>query len=102
MNRDPLIMAKVKSILGALTEMAPGHTVEVRVPPYSAIQCIEGPRHTRGTPPNVVEMSADSLIALIDGTSSWAELEGKGAIHASGERSNLSEIFLKLANRMRS
>jgi len=102
MNRDPLIMAKVKSILGALTEMAPGHAVEVRIPPYSAIQCIEGPRHTRGTPPNVVEMSAESLFALADGSQSWADLAGKGAIHASGERSDLSEIFTTLANRMRS
>ena len=95
-------MAKVKSILGALTEMVPGHAVEVRIPPYSAVQCIEGPRHTRGTPPNVVEMSADSLFSLVEGTQSWDELEGAGAIHASGERSNLADIFEKLANRMRS
>ena len=102
MNRDPLILARVKKILGALTDMAPGHAVEVRIPPYSAIQCIEGPRHTRGTPPNVVEMQADALFALIEGSKSWAELAGNGAIHASGERSDLSEIFQSLANRMRS
>ena len=101
MKRDPQIMARVKEILSAISEIAPGHAVELRIPPYSAIQCVEGPKHTRGTPPNVVEMSADSLFALAGGTP-WAELVQAGAIHASGERSNLESLFMQVTNRMRS
>ncbi len=101
MKRDPQIMARVKGILSEISEIAPGHAVELRIPPYSAIQCVEGPKHTRGTPPNVVEMSAQTLFALASGTP-WAELIEAGAIHASGERSNLETLFIQVTNRMRS
>ena len=101
MKRDPQILARVKGILSEISEIAPGHAVELRIPPYSAIQCVEGPKHTRGTPPNVVEMSAQTLFALASGTP-WAELIEAGAIHASGERSNLETLFIQVTNRMRS
>ena len=94
--RDPIIMAKVKEILAALSQAEPGHAVEVRIPPYSAIQCGTGPKHTRGTPPNVVEMSADSLFRLAAGGLSWQTGVSTGEIHASGERSDLSALFEKI------
>lgn len=94
--RDPAIMAKVKEILAALSEAEPGHAVEVRIPPYSAIQCGTGPRHTRGTPPNVVEMNAQTLAGLAAGEISWKTAVSAGEIHASGERSDLSSLFEKI------
>ena len=94
--RDPIIMAKVKEILAALSDAEPGHAVEVRIPPYSAIQCGTGPKHTRGTPPNVVEMKADTLFALAAGELPWESGVSTGEIHASGERSDLSALFEKI------
>jgi Bacterial SCP ortholog len=94
--RDPVIMAKVKEILAALSEAEPGHAVEVRIPPYSAIQCGTGPKHTRGTPPNVVEMNAQTLERLATGEITWASAISAGEIHASGERSDLSSLFEKI------
>ena len=98
--RDQAELAKVKSLLAILSEIAPGHAVEVRVPPYAAIQCGEGSKHTRGTPPNVVEMSASTLFALVEGATDWDSSVESGAIHASGSRSNLKDLFLQLANRI--
>jgi Bacterial SCP ortholog len=72
---------------------APGRTVEVRVPPYGAVQCVEGPRHTRGTPPNVVETDAATWLRLATGTLSWTEAVASGAVRASGERADLSELL---------
>jgi len=94
--RDPVIMAKVKEVLSALSSAEPGHAVEVRIPPYSAIQCGTGPKHTRGTPPNVVEMSAATLFQLIDGAIAWEAGVASGVIHASGERSDLTSLFEKI------
>ena len=94
--RDPEIMAKVKEILAQISAIAPGHSVELRVPPYSAIQCGEGPKHTRGTPPNVVEMSAETLIALATGNISWSDATHNGSVIASGERSDISALFTEL------
>jgi hypothetical protein len=94
--RDPVIMAKVKEILGALQTAEPGHAVEVRIPPYSAIQCGTGPKHTRGTPPNVVEMNAQTLEKLATGEITWVSAISAGEIHASGERSDLSSLFEKI------
>lgn len=91
-----MIMAKVKEILLALSSAEPGHAVEVRIPPYSAIQCGTGPKHTRGTPPNVVEMNADALFRLASGKLSWESGVSTGEIHASGERSDLSVLFQKI------
>ena len=96
--RDPEIMNRVKEILSTISKIAPGHAVELRIPPYSAIQCVEGPKHTRGTPPNVVEMNADILFAISSGEINWNDAIADGRISASGERSNLSELFLQLSN----
>ena len=81
----------VKHFLAVLAARAPGKSVEVRVPPYAAVQCIEGARHTRGTPPAVVEVDAMTWIALARGQLSFADVVGCGPLHASGERSNLSD-----------
>jgi len=80
----------VTFLLGVLAGRAPGKAVEVRVPPYAAVQCIEGPRHTRGTPPNVVETDPVTWIALAAGRVSWAEAVAAGKVRASGPRSDLS------------
>ena len=96
--RDPEIMSQVKEVLAKISKLAPGHAVELRIPPYSAIQCVEGPKHTRGTPPNVVEMSAEVLFDISAGKISWSDAIGDGRISASGERSDLSPLFLQLAN----
>ena len=91
--RDPEIMARVKAILNKVEEVAPGKSVELRVPPYAAIQCVEGTTHRRGTPPNVVEMSADTLFDLFANTLKWEDGVATGAIHASGTLSDLSKVF---------
>ncbi len=80
----------VTYLLGLLAGRAPGKAVEVRVPPYAAVQCIEGPRHTRGTPPNVVETDPATWIALAAGRAGWAEAVATGKVRASGPRSDLS------------
>jgi hypothetical protein len=80
----------VRHLLDRLTTAAPGRTVEVRVPPYAAVQAIEGPRHTRGTPPNVVETDPRTWIALAVGRLTWDEALAKGAVSASGARADLS------------
>ena len=79
-----------KHFLAVLEERAPGHSVEVRVPPYAAVQVIPGVRHTRGTPPAVVEMDAATWIALASGSLSWADAESAGRVRASGERADLT------------
>jgi hypothetical protein len=80
----------VKHFLAVLEARAPGHSVEVRVPPYAAVQVIPGVRHTRGTPPAVVELDAPTWIALAIGALTWAEAEGAGRVLASGERADLT------------
>jgi hypothetical protein len=79
-----------KEYLARLVERAPGKSVEVRVPPFGAVQCIAGVRHTRGTPPAVVEMDAPTWIALAGGELGWADAVGSGRVWASGERADLS------------
>jgi hypothetical protein len=88
--RDPQVMAQIKATVAVLLERAPGRSVELRIPPYLAVQCIAGPRHTRGTPANVVEMSADVWLDLAHGRQTWSEAVGSGAVIASGERADLS------------
>ncbi|MCK6066365.1 MULTISPECIES: sterol carrier family protein [Microbacterium] len=83
----------VRYLLQLLAEKAPGQTVEVRVPPFGAVQVIEGPRHTRGTPPNVVETDPQTWIALATGGESWADAADSGRIAASGVRANLTELL---------
>ena len=79
-----------KHFLAVLETRAPGRSVEVRVPPYAAVQVIPGVRHTRGTPPAVVEMDAATWIALATGELAWPDAESAGRVHASGERADLS------------
>ena len=83
----------VKGLLNLLVAKAPGHAVEVRVPPYGAVQCIEGPRHTRGTPGAVVEMPAELWIDLALGRIGWNEARATGKVRASGERTDLSGLL---------
>jgi hypothetical protein len=80
----------VKHFLAVLGSRAPGRSVEVRVPPYAAVQAVPGVRHTRGTPPAVVETDAETWLALATGTSSWDEADRAGRLRASGERADLS------------
>jgi hypothetical protein len=80
----------VTFLLGVLAGRAPGRAVEVRVPPYAAVQCIGGPRHTRGTPPNVVETDPVTWIALAAGRAGWAQAVATGKVRASGPRSDLA------------
>lgn len=77
-------------LLDELAARAPGRAVEVRVPPYGAVQCIAGPRHTRGTPANVVELDPPTWLALSTGAATWDDLRRAGRIRASGERADLS------------
>lgn len=91
----------VRFTLEELADVAPGHTVEVRVPPDGAVQAIEGPRHTRGTPPNVVETDPQTWLALATGDLSWAEAVDAGRVHASGERADLAAWLPLQATRRR-
>jgi hypothetical protein len=87
---DADVRLLVKHHLALLAVRAPGRAVEVRVPPYSAIQVVGGTTHKRGTPPAVVEMTADTWLALATGDIAWREAEGRGLLLASGERSDLA------------
>jgi hypothetical protein len=84
----PAARLAVKLLLDRLATDHPGRSVEVRVPPYAAVQCVEGPRHTRGTPPNVIETDPRTWILLATGRLSWADARDR--ISASGERADLS------------
>ena len=88
----PVRAMAVRFLLEELAERAPGNSVEVRVPPFGAVQCVPGPRHTRGTPPNVVEMDAATWLALARGTEAWPEVLAAGRVHASGTRADLSGL----------
>jgi hypothetical protein len=88
-SRDIRAMA-VRYTLQLLAEQASGNTLEVRVPPFGAVQCIAGPRHTRGTPPNVVETDAATWLALATGALTWPDGIATGRIHASGQRADLA------------
>ncbi|MEY4262880.1 MAG: hypothetical protein RLY88_588 [Actinomycetota bacterium] len=83
----------VRFLLEELAAVAPGNSVEVRVPPLGATQCIEGPRHTRGTPPNTVEMSPEVWFAVATGKLAWADALATGQISASGVRADLSQVL---------
>lgn len=83
----------VRYLLQLLDEKAPGNTVEVRVPPFGAVQVVQGPRHTRGTPPNVVETDATTWIAIATGAEAWADAVSAGRIRASGVRADLSALL---------
>lgn len=82
--------ALVKHYLAVLEQRAPGRSVEVRVPPYAAVQVVPGVRHTRGTPPAVVETDAETWLAVATGRTTWGEAVASGKVLASGERTDLS------------
>jgi hypothetical protein len=84
------VRAQVKHWLASLAQRAPGNSVEVRVPPFAAVQVIPGVRHTRGTPPAVVETDAETWLALATGRTTWGEAVEAGAVRASGERTDLT------------
>lgn len=101
MARDPQMLLRVKAALDQIAKLAPGHAVELRIPPYAAIQCCAGPKHTRGTPPNVVEMGAEEFFALLTQSLLWSDGINDGRITASGERSDLSQLFERAAQTIR-
>ena len=96
----PELRAAVRYLLDLLAARAPGRAVEVRVPPYAAVQCVRGPRHTRGTPPNVVETDPVTWIRLATGRLTWAEAAGPaGGSRPAGSGPDLS-AFLPLLPRL--
>ena len=92
-KKDPATALKVQKFLDAIKKAAPGSSVELRIPLYGAIQCVAGVNHRRGTPANQVEMSAQVLIQLAQDPSLWSSLAQSGQIQASGQLSDLSQIF---------
>lgn len=80
----------VRYLLQILGDQEPGATVEVRIPPFGAVQFMEGLSHTRGTPPNVVETDAATFVALADGRLSWAAARDRALVAASGSRADIS------------
>jgi len=91
-SRDTIATA-VRFLLQVLAESAEGNTVEVRVPPFGAVQAIQGPRHTRGTPPNVIEMDAATWISLATGSVTWDDAVSAGRVSASGQRADLGDFL---------
>lgn len=87
------IATAVRYLLEELAELAPGKTVEVRVPPFGAVQCIGGLTHTRGTPPNVIETDAETWIGLATGSLVWEDQVASGRVLASGSRANLEGLL---------
>ncbi|PZG20380.1 hypothetical protein C1I95_09855 [Micromonospora craterilacus] len=85
-----MLRAAVRALLTILADRAPGRSVEVRVPPYGVVQCVPGPRHTRGTPPNTVEMDPETWLAVATGRLDWAQAVTEGRVRASGIRADLS------------
>jgi len=85
--------AAVKTSARWLAQQVPGRSVELRVPPFVAVQCVPGPRHTRGTPPNVVETDAATWLGLATGALTWADAVGAGRVSASGNRADLSALL---------
>lgn len=88
-----VIATAVRYSLEEVTARAPGNSVEVRVPPFGVTQCVEGPRHTRGTPPNVIECDAATWLELVTGRLAWAEAVDAGRVAASGLRADLSGLL---------
>ena len=97
MKVDPVLKLQVGEILTLVQQIAPGKSVELRIPSYSAIQCVSGSIHRRGTLSNVVEMSAQTLINLAENPHKWEELCAVGMISASGTNSNLKELFIQIS-----
>ncbi len=94
-DRETLATA-VRLTARTLAGSAPGASVEVRIPPFAAVQCIAGPRHTRGTPPNVVETDPRTWLRLVTGMSSLADAKSAGALSLSGSRAGEIDHWLPL------
>jgi hypothetical protein len=92
-KKDPNIASEVKRILDLIKKSAPGNSVELRIPPYGVIQCVAGVNHRRGTPANQVEMSGEVLIQLAQSPDLWPDLLKSGQIQASGQLSDLAQVF---------
>jgi hypothetical protein len=101
MASDLDLKREVKKILDLIKSEVPGKSVELRVPPYGAIQCVAGSNHRRGTPPNTVEMSGQTLIMLVNEPSLWITLCESGEVRASGLLSDLSNVFAQAAVKYR-
>ncbi len=97
MKQDLQLKSRIREILKIIQQLSPGNSVELRIPPYAAIQCVPGSVHKRGTPPNVVEMSGQTLIELINNPGNWDELCHTGLISASGTNANLEDLFRKVS-----
>jgi hypothetical protein len=97
MKTDLEVKNRVREILKIVQQVAPGNSVELRIPPYAAIQCVSGSVHRRGTPPNVVEMSGDALLELVGNPNHWDEFCHNGRISASGTNANLKDLFNKVS-----
>lgn len=95
------VRTAVRFTLEELADVAPGHAVEVRVPPDGAVQAVAGPRHTRGTPPNVVETDPQTWLALATGALHWVDAVEQARVSASGERADLSALLPLQAARER-
>ncbi len=87
------LASAVRFTLQELADAAPGRSVEVRVPPFAAVQCVAGPKHTRGTPANVVQTDAATWLALATGALSWPDALAAGRVRAGGERADLSALL---------
>jgi len=92
-KKDSNIASEVRRILDLIKKSAPGNAVELRIPPYGVIQCVSGVNHRRGTPANQVEMSGEVLIQLARSPDLWPDLLQSGQIQASGQLSDLSQVF---------
>ena len=101
MSKDLDIKLQVKLVLDLIKSISPGKSVELRVPPYGAIQCVAGGNHRRGTPPNTVEMSEQTLVKLINEPSLWITLCESGEVRASGLLSDLSNVFAQASVKYR-
>ena len=97
MKQDLEVKIRVREILKIVQQVAPGNSVELRIPPYAAIQCVPGSVHRRGTPPNVVEMSGQTLIELVGSPTHWDEFCHAGRILASGTNANLKDLFTQVS-----
>lgn len=93
-----VLAAAVRLTARTLAELAPGASVEVRIPPFAAVQCISGPRHTRGTPPNVVQTDPRTWLLVATGLSGVAQARGSGALQLSGSRAGEIEAWLPLVD----
>lgn len=102
MKQNPEVKYRVNQILDVVKKIAPGKLVELRIPPYAAIQCMSGGIHRRGIPPNVVEMDGETLIELANCPAKWEILCAQGMISASGTASNLSELFNEIGKLLES